>query len=203
VKALYVTDRAAIGPERFRAVLESLAGLEGLSVQLRERSLPDGEVVVETRRARDTLGPRVPLFVNRRFDLALAAGASGVHLPASGLPLAAVRRHTPRGFSIGVSTHSAAEAREAIVHGADVVILGPIFSTPSKESFGAPLGPESLAGLPPAGDHGSDIFAIGGIDADRLDSLAPYRDRISGVAAIRMFQEAADPRAAAAEVIRR
>jgi thiamine-phosphate pyrophosphorylase len=203
VKILYVTDRAAIGPERFRAILERLAGLEGLSVQLRERSVPDSEVLVEARRARDTLGPHVPLFVNRRFDLALAAEASGVHLPASGLPLHAVRRHAPRGFSIGVSTHSAAEACEAIASGADVVVLGPIFSTPSKERFGAPLGAEALAGLPPLREHGAEVYAIGGIDVDRLDALEPYRDRFSGVAAIRMFQQATDPRAAAAGVIGR
>ena len=203
MKALYVTDRAAIGSARFHDVLRALAGARGLTVQLRERACADAEVLAEARRARDTLGALVPLFVNRRYDLALAAGAMGVHLPSSGLPLRAVRRSTPREFRIGVSVHSAGEAREAIAAGADVVVVGPIFDTPSKREFGPSLGAAILDDLPPLSDHGSEVYAIGGMDLARIDQVAARRDRVSGVAAIRMFQEAADARAAMAEVVRR
>jgi thiamine-phosphate pyrophosphorylase len=203
VKALYVTDRAGIGTERFERLLASLAGTPALTVQLRERDAADAGVLLQARRARDTLGASVPLFVNRRLDLALAAEAAGVHLPSSGLPLRAVRRHTPRGFRIGVSVHSVGEARDAISAGADLVVLGPIFDTPSKREFGPPLGPAALDDLPPLSEHASDVYAIGGIDAARLDEVASRRERVSGVAGIRMFQEAADPRAAVLEVGRR
>jgi thiamine-phosphate pyrophosphorylase len=114
-----------------------------------------------------------------------------------------VRTHTPRGFRVGLSTHSPREAGEAIAAGADLVVLGPIFDTPSKRAFGAPLGPASLAALPPAESHGCEVYAIGGISQERLPELDPYRDRISGVAAIRLFQECADPRAVAERIAAR
>jgi thiamine monophosphate synthase len=78
--------------------------------------------------------------------------------------------------------------------------LGPIFSTPSKESYGAPLSPAALDELPPSSDHAADVFAVGGVDEARLPELARRRDRVAGVAAIRYFQHAEDPRAAAARV---
>jgi thiamine-phosphate pyrophosphorylase len=135
----------------------------------------------------------VPLFVNRRFDIALTAGADGVQLPASGLPLSRVRAGTPRGFRIGVSTHSPEEARRAIEAGADVVLIGPIFASPSKAAFGPPLGTEVLGQLPAWSEHGAQVFAIGGIREKDLDELEPWRDRLAGVAGIRLFQDSDDP----------
>jgi thiamine-phosphate pyrophosphorylase len=195
VKVLYVTDRAAVGDAGIERVLEALRGIPGLLVQLREKTSTDRELLARARSARAALGPGVPLFVNRRLDVALAAGADGVHLPADGLPPKRVRPASPRGFRVGVSTHSAARAAHAIEEGADLVVLGPIFDTPSKVSFGPPLGAQALAGLPERASHGADVFAIGGIDESRLEELAPFADRISGIAAIRLIQEADDPRA--------
>ena len=203
MKSLYVTDRAAAGDARIDAVLAALSGAPELSVQLREIGTGDRETLARTRRARATLGRDVPLYVNRRFDVALAAGVDGVHLPADGLPLARVRANAPRGFRVGVSTHAPAEARAAIAEGADVVVIGPIFDTPSKRRFGAPLGPEALEDLPPAAEHRSFVFAIGGIAEDSLDALEKYRDRIAGIAAVRLFQESADPRGVAERIARR
>ena len=202
MKALYVTDRRAVGDARFFEILKHLAGAP-LEVELRERGTEDREVLRVAVAARERLGPAVPLSVNRRFDVALAAGASGVHLSADGLPLDRVRASAPRGFRIGVSTHSANEAEAAIEAGADVVVIGPIFDTPSKRAFGPPLGVEALGRLPLLDTHGSEVLAIGGIDEDNLDALAPYRDRVSGIAAIRLFQEAASPRAAAERIAAR
>ena len=202
MKALYVTDRGAIGDDRFARVLDSLAG-SPVSVELRETSGTDRERLALARTARERLGPEVPIFVHRRLDIALAAGVSGVHLPANGLPLSRVRAHAPRGFRVGVSTHSAAEAREAIAGGADVVVIGPIFDTPSKRAYGPPLGAPALDALPPVASHGCEVYAIGGISEERLPELDPYRDRISGVAAIRMFQDSAEPRAVAERIAAR
>jgi thiamine-phosphate pyrophosphorylase len=202
MKALYVTDRAAVGDGRFYEILQDLAEAP-VSVELRERGTEDRELLEIALEARQRLGAGVSLSVNRRFDIALAAGAGGVHLPADGLPLLRVRAHTPRGFRIGVSTHSAAEARAAIDAGAEVVVIGPVFDTPSKRAFGAPLGPAALSDLPPRDAHASEVFAIGGISEDNLSALEPYRDRISGIAAIRLFQEAASPRAVAQRIAAR
>jgi thiamine-phosphate pyrophosphorylase len=203
LKALYVTDRAAAGDERLRAVLSALRGAPDLSVQLREKETPDREALCWARCCRDWLGGGVALYVNRRFDIALAAGADGVHLPADGLPLSHVRANTPRGFRIGVSTHSPSEARAAAAEGADLVLIGPVFDTPSKRAFGPPLSPQALDQLPRLSEHRAEVLAIGGIDEEKLERLEPYRDRISGVAGIRLFQEALDPRAVAERISRR
>lgn len=192
MKALYVTDRAAIGDEHFHATLKSLAGAPGVSVQLRERGTPDRQVLDEAREARRILGSPVLLYVNRRFDIALAAAADGVHLPSRGLPVERVRRRTPRGFRVGASTHAAREAADAIAAGADLVVIGPIFDTPSKRVYGPPLGVEVLGRLPLLSDHAAEVYAIGGMDEAVLPQLEPYRERITGIAGIRMFQEAAD-----------
>jgi len=202
VKALWVTDRASCGPARFEALLAALAGAPGLTVSLREKAAADREQLLLARQAREALGPAVRLTVNRRFDIALAAGAGGVQLPADGLPLSRVRAEAPRGFAVGVSTHSPEEAAEAIAAGADLVVLGPIFETPSKRAFGPPLGPEALDRLPPLAEHGSEVYAIGGVTPETLGAIARRGDRVTGIAAIRFFQDAAHPRAAL-EAVRR
>lgn len=193
MKALYVTERSAIGDARFDRVLSSLRGSAGLAVELREKGAGDRDTVRRAESAREKLGPDVPLFVNARLDIALAAQASGVHLPADGLPLARVRTAAPRGFLVGVSTHSSAEAVRAIEGGADLVVIGPIFDTPSKRAFGPPLGTEALEALPPREEHDTNVYAIGGIGESELELLAAFRDRIAGVAAVRLFQESSDP----------
>ena len=195
MKSLYVTQRSAIGDDAFLRLLERLEGADGLTVELRERETSDSETLRWAELARARLEADVPIFVNRRLDVALAAKADGVHLPADGLPVSRVRAAAPRGFRVGVSTHSVEEAVHAIGDGADLVVIGPIFETPSKLASGPPLGAGILEGLPPLETHDSDVFAIGGIDEERLDAMAPFRDRVSGIAAIRLFQETADPRA--------
>jgi thiamine-phosphate pyrophosphorylase len=195
MKALWVTDRTAPGGDRLEEILTALRGARELSVELREKNATDREVLDLVRRARENLGPDAPLSVNRRFDLALAGGAGGVHLPADGLPPARVRANTPRAFRVGISTHSAGEAAAAIEEGVDVVVIGPVFATPSKTRYGPPLGVAELERLPPLASHSSEVFAIGGITEERLDELDSVRDRVSGVAAVRLFQTAPDPRA--------
>lgn len=203
MKAVYVTDRRAAGDARLRETLAALSGAPFLSVQLRERDGADRDRLAWARLAREALSAAVPLYVNGRFDIALAAGADGVHLPASGLPLARVRAATPRGFRIGISAHSAAEARQAIEGGADLAFLGPIFETPSKRAYGAPLGTRVLGELPPFAEHSCEVYAIGGISEENLGQLEPYSDRIAGIAGIRLFQESLDPRGVVERIARR
>lgn len=195
MKSLWVTDRRAIGDEAFVRMLDRLSGAPALSVEIREKGVPDREVLDWTRRARRALDPTTPVSVNRRFDIARASGADGVHLPSDGLPGSRVRPLVPRGFRIGISTHGAGEAAAAVENGFDVVVIGPIFATPSKAGMGTPLGVAALAALPPVAGHSAEVFAIGGIDERTIEALDGVRDRISGVGAIRMFQNAADPRA--------
>ncbi len=203
MKALYVTDRGSAGDSRLKDTLAALSDAPNLTVELREKDTADRECLGWARLARAALGAGVGLFVNRRFDIALAAGADGVHLPASGLPVPRVRAATPRGFRVGVSTHSPGEAAARIGEGADLVLIGPVFDTPSKRAYGPPLGEESLGELPPLGTHACEVFAIGGISEANLERLDPYRDRIAGVAGVRLFQDAPDPRAVLERIVRR
>ncbi len=198
-----MTDRSSIGDERLADVLGRLAGAPELAVTLRESGGADRDLVERAKAARERLGDRVSLYVHGRFDVAMAAGAAGVHLPSRGLPLADVRASVPRGFRVGVSTHSAREAEDAIASGADFVVIGPVFDTPSKRAYGSPLGPAALAGLPLRSSHACEVYAIGGVDEARLPELDPYGDRISGIAAIRLFQGSEDPRGVAERIAAR
>jgi thiamine-phosphate pyrophosphorylase len=191
MKVMSITGRSARDPRLFRILLDEFRAVPPEYFQVRDKEATDRALLALLRQAREEL-PETRVLANARFDLALASGAAGVVLPADGLPLEAVRRETPRGFLVGKSTHSASEAAEALEQGADLVLLGPVFDTPSKRRFGPPLGPEVLRDLPEEGE----VLAVGGIDLGRLSELAPYRPRLSGIAAIRLFEDAADPSAA-------
>ena len=197
MKVLAVTGQSAKDPALFARLLEGFARMPPDYLEVRDKSAPARVIFALLTRAREAL-PETHLLANDRFDLALAAGADGVVLPADGLPLGDVRRETPRGFRVGKSTHSAREASEALAEGADLVLIGPIFDTPSKRPFGPPLGPAVLGGIPPSPGRRGEVFAIGGVTLATVGELLPYRDRFDGVAAIRLFEEAEDASAAVA-----
>ena len=124
--------------------------------------------------------PAVAVMVNGRPDVALAAGADGVHLPADGLGVTDVAVSFGGRLRIGISAHSVAEAVAAQKDGADYVMLGPVFETPSKRAFGAPLGVQALrdaclrVSIP--------VWAIGGINVATAPALSGVR--LAGVAVI-------------------
>ncbi len=109
------------------------------------------------------------LFINDRVDVALAVGADGVHLGQSGIPAYAARKAAGKKLKIGVSTHGVEEAESAEKDGADFITLGPVYETPSKKQYGAPLGTgifdkiRSRISIP--------AFAIGGIRPDRASEV--------------------------------
>jgi thiamine-phosphate pyrophosphorylase len=194
VKVMCITGDSTASEEKFDRFLSRLAPGRPDYFEVRDKEASDRAVTRLLQRAVESLaGSRV--LANARFDLALAAGAAGVILPEAGLPIAPVRRETPRGFVIGRSTHSAASAREAFEQGADLVLLGPIFETPSKARFGPPLSPKILEDLPEQPPEGTELFLVGGIDRSRLGDLAAFRGRFSGVAAIRAIEASDDPAA--------
>lgn len=133
------------------------------------------------------------IFVNDRLDVALAAQAGGVHLGEKSLPPEEARRlakslNREKHFLIGVSCHSLEAAKAAERSAADYLFFGPVFATPSKASYGSPQGLERLAEICRA--VAVPVLAIGGITfenaADCLSAGA------SGIAAIRLFQDAPD-----------
>jgi thiamine-phosphate pyrophosphorylase len=136
------------------------------------------------------------LVVNDRLDVALAAGADGVHLRGDSMPSAAARRLAPRPFLIGRSVHGVEEARAA---GADVdfLIAGTVFPTASKPP-GDLLGIHGLRRL--CGASGVPVLAIGGIGPDQLDAVAAAG--AAGIAGIGWF-DGRTPLAGIVEAVRR
>lgn len=162
-----VTDRRQTGGRPLAPLVgQAVAG--GLRVvQVRERDLATRDLLDLSRelcglvRAR---GGRV--MINDRVDLALALGADGVHLRSDSLPVAVARRLLGADRLLGVSAHSPDEVARAESDGADFVVLGPVYETPSKREYGPPIG---LRPIEEAGRRCRiPVFAIGGITVGRV-----------------------------------
>ena len=201
----YVTDRHGLDGSESREQQEALllkigsAAAAGVDwIQIREKDLLGRDCQLLTRQAlqvtaRSPAGSAVRLLVNDRLDVALSGGAAGVHLGEKSLPLPDSRRLAEsrgrkKDFLIGVSCHALEAALSAAGSGADYVFFGPVFATPSKTAFGAPQGLRRLAKVCRAVPI--PVLAIGGITlANSSDCLAAG---VSGIAAVRLFQDAPD-----------
>lgn len=169
--------------ERTRARVEAALGAlpPGVAaVQLRAKALT-GRALYDAALA---LVPIVHarggvLVVNDRVDVALAAGADGVHLPSRGLPPEAARRLVGDGLFVGVSTHTPAEVAAASYAGADYVTFGPVFPTAGK---GAPVGLATLANVAKAVPL--PLFALGGVDASRAAAVVATGARVACIGAV-------------------
>jgi thiamine-phosphate diphosphorylase len=139
-------------------------------VQLRYKQAGGAALLAAARSAAKlTRSAGACLIVNDRLDVALAAGADGVHLGGDDMPVSAARSISPPGFLIGRSTHSLQEAVDASSEPCDYVALGPIFPTGSKPDAHPVVGLETLALA--ARRVGKPLVAIGGIDAARLPAV--------------------------------
>lgn len=134
--------------------------------------------------------PPALLFVNDRLDVALACDARGVQLGSGSLAPADARRLGPDWW-VGVSVHDVAEAEAARTAGADYLVAGPVFATPTHAGR-TPLAPATLAAIVALG---LPVIAIGGVGPGTVAPLA--RAGVYGVAAIRALWEAGDPAGAA------
>jgi len=198
----YVTDRkVAVSADPTAGVLASIraavsAGVDW--VQIREKDLPARQLLALVQGAlsiaRGEPPPRnVCVIVNDRLDVAVAAGADGVHLGGESIPAADAVRwcrsgHAPSEFLIGVSCHSIEQARAAETAGANYIFFGPVFDTPAKRVFGAPQGIAKLGEACRA--VRIPVIAIGGVNAENGEEC--IRTGAGGIAAIRLFQEARD-----------
>lgn len=187
-RLLAVSDGSARHRTRasWQAWCESLAtaGIDGL--QIREPEIDD-RLLFELGGAARRAFPRPgTLSVSRRFDVALAVAADAVQLPARGLSVAAVRRAVGARLLVGRSTHTLEEVEAARDAGADFVLFGPIFETPSKRGMLSPRGLEELAR---AVATGLPVVAVGGIDATVVSRVLAAG--ATGAAAIRAFSDAA------------
>jgi len=136
----------------------------------------------------------VPVLVNDRVDIALAAGAAGAHLGWDDPPLDALRPHLPAGFLLGLSVGSPEEAARAPA-AADYWSVGPCFATPSKGDAGAPLGPDGFASLARLAPEGTAVIGIGGIT--ETNARWVIEGRGIGIAVIGAVLGASNPEIAA------
>lgn len=194
-----ITDRHVVPPGR-TLLGQVRAALEGgvRAVQLREKDLPAAELyplASELRTLTRACGAR--LLINDRVDVALAVDADGVHLGGHSLPTRVARALLGPDRLLGVSTHRLAEIAVAATEGADFVTFGPIFPTPSKLPFGAPLGTAILGQAclnPPL-----PVFALGGTTPARLPEIRAAGCR--HLALIGAILGADDPRAVSAALL--
>jgi thiamine-phosphate pyrophosphorylase len=123
-------------------------------------------------------------IVNDFIDIALMCGADGVHLGQDDIPLARAREITPDGFIIGISTHSYEQALNAEKSGSDYIGIGPVFATPTKESY-TPIGFTVVREV--ISNVSIPVVAIGGINIGNIEELVDIGVR--NVAMVREFQE--------------
>lgn len=156
--------------------------------QIREKNLSARLLYELTTKAASLVqGSATRLLVNDRADIALAAGADGVHLTSRSLPVSVVRATYGSQLMVGVSTHGIVEAEAARSGGADFVVFGPVFETESKRSFGEPQGISRLAEVVAAIPE-LPVIAIGGISIDNFADC--LQTGAAGVAAIRLLNDA-------------
>lgn len=159
-----VTDRHQTAGRPLLSVVGRAVRAGVRAVQLRERDLTVRQLLALAMDFRQEI-PKVEWFINDRVDLALALPSHGVHLRESSLPTSVVRSMLRPRQLLGRSVHSIDGAVVAEREGADFVVLGPIYDTPSKREYGPPLGLRVLEEA--ARQIRVPIFAIGGITAAR------------------------------------
>ena len=184
MKHYYITDRLRCAGD----VLDSIEAnaREGVDwIQIREKDMPPRALLSLVEAALRRVEPHGALvLVNACLDIALAAGAHGVHLRSDAPPASELRPIVPAGFTIGVSTHTVDEVRRAEREGADFAVFGPVFPTSSKR------GQEAIPGL--AGLRAAccavnmPVAALGGITPARERACAAVGAVV--VAGITMFQ---------------
>ena len=193
----FVTDRKQTADRPLADVVH--AALDGgvRAVQLREKDLEGRELYALAEQLRTlTARYRAQLLVNDRLDVALAVEADGVHLGQHSFSVQDARCLLGAGKLIGVSTHSRQEITAA--QGADFMLFGPVYYTPSKAAYGKPQG---LDRLRTAVAHSTvPVFAIGGIKTECVAEV--LETGAHGIAMISAISAAPDPAQAARELLR-
>jgi thiamine-phosphate pyrophosphorylase len=201
--SVYVVLDAAVAGDRPLADIARAAVVGGATMlQLRDKTASTATMLTRARAIRAAIaGSGVPFVVNDRLDVALAAGADGVHLGQDDMPVAEARRILGPEAIIGLSIDSAAAAGAAPYDRLDYVCLQSVYATGSKADALPPIGLDGLAGLAAivrAAAPDCPVGAIGGISVDR--AAAVIRAGVDGVAVISAVVAAADAEAATASL---
>ena len=195
-----ITDREQTRGKGLLWVVEQALDGGVKAVQLREKDLGGRELFTLADQLKSVCASHgARLFINDRIDVALAVDADGVQLGSASMPVGAARELLGDQKLIGASTHSLAEASTAEQAGADFVLFGPVYFTPSKSAYGKPQGIEPLREV--VEKISIPVYAIGGIKPEHIGAVK--RAGARGVALISAVMAAAEPREAAREILRR
>ena len=193
-----VTDRHQTNGRPLVPLLQRVLTAGVPAIQLRERDLSAKELVTLAREVQAVMASRTSqLLINDRIDVALALEGVGVHLRSNSLPVSVARQLLGAQRLLGISVHAVEEAVQMESQGADYIVLGPIYETPTKQMFGPPLGIHTLekacrlVRIP--------IIGIGGVTAARVREMR--RAGAFGVAVITAVLGAADVESAARELL--
>jgi thiamine-phosphate pyrophosphorylase len=190
-----VTDRSLANGRSLAGIVAAAVKGGVTMVQLRDKTASTRAFIEDARALKALLAPpRVPLLVNDRIDVALAAGADGVHVGQADMPVALVRKLLGPQAIVGLSITQSAEARAEDIEFADYLGVGPIFPQLTKPDAAPTLGLEGLAEIRRI--TSKPIVAIGGVTAANVRAVRSAG--ADGVAVVSAIMGAQDPMAAAA-----
>lgn len=194
-----ITDRTQTKGRDLLWLLEQALDAGVKAIQLREKDLGGRDLFILAEKVSNLCQSyRSALFVNERIDIALAVNAAGVQLGNASVPVALARQLLGAQKMIGLSTHSLGEALEAQQQGADFVLFGPVYFTPSKATYGAPQGLNKLKEV--VEKISLPVYAIGGIKPENITDVR--RMGVSGVALISAIMSSDAPKNATNDLLR-
>lgn len=193
LRLIVITDAELAAPRSVERVVDLALQAGARCVQLRAKGVDARDLLARARRLRPPIRHAgALLFVNDRLDVALAAGADGVHLGPDDLPVHAARAVVPHDFLIGFSADDPVEARRAEARGADYIGCGAVFGTTTKDVGDEAIGADRLDEVARA--VSIPVVGIGGVSVGRVREVAATA--AAGSAVIGAVMAADDPGAA-------
>ena len=197
LKLYLVTDRPLSLGRPLEEIVEGAVAGGVTMVQLREKEAPTGEFVALAKRLKAVLAPLgIPLIINDRVDVALAADADGVHIGQSDMPYEDARRLLGTEKIIGLSVENFEDLERANALDVDYVGISPVYGTPTKSDTAEPFGLEGLRRAVAMSAH--PTVAIGGMNASTIAEV--MQAGADGVAVVSAICSAPSPRKAAEEL---